>query len=160
MTDISSLVISSFAIILPAYIANSIPLLIRGKHPIDLGKNFTDGKRLLGDGKTFEGFLGGLLIGTIVGVPFGYVFYTFLLATGALLGDMAGAFLKRRMGIERGKPAPLLDQLDFVAGALLLLSPFYAITAEQVIFIVIVTPPLHLFTNFMAYRLKLKTNPW
>jgi CDP-2,3-bis-(O-geranylgeranyl)-sn-glycerol synthase len=160
MTDLSSLVISSFAIILPAYIANSVPLLIRGKHPVDFGKNFVDGKRLLGDGKTYEGLFGGLIIGTLTGVPFGYTFFTFLLAAGALLGDMAGAFIKRRMGIERGRPAPFLDQLDFVAGALLLLSPFYAITAEQVVFIVIVTPPIHLFTNFLAYKLKLKSNPW
>jgi CDP-2,3-bis-(O-geranylgeranyl)-sn-glycerol synthase len=160
MTDLSSLAISSFAIILPAYIANSVPVLIRGRRPIDFGRNFTDGRRLLGDGKTFEGLFGGLVFGTLAGALFGYAFLSFMLALGALLGDIVGAFIKRRAGIVRGRPAPVLDQLGFVAGALLLLSPFYPLTIEEVIFIVIVTPPIHLFTNFLAYKLKLKPNPW
>lgn len=160
MTDFTSLVVSSFAIIIPAYIANAVPVLFRGKHPIDFGGKLSDGKRILGDGKTFEGFLGGLAIGTLVGAPFGYVFLSFVLSLGALLGDIVGAFIKRRLGIARGRPAPVLDQLDFVVGALLLLSPFYPISLEQVVFIIIVTPPIHLFTNILAYKLKLKQYPW
>ena len=38
----------------------------------------------------------------------------FLLGFGALLGDALGSFIKRRMGIGRGKPAPILDQIDFL----------------------------------------------
>jgi len=160
MMDLSSLVVSSFAIIIPAYIANAVPVLLRGKHPIDFGRSLRDGKRILGDGKTFEGFISGLALGTLAGALFGYVFLSFMLALGALLGDMVGAFIKRRLGIARGRPAPVLDQLDFVVGALLLLSPFYPISLEQVVVIVLVTPPIHLFTNFLAYKLKLKSNPW
>ncbi|MBE3115883.1 hypothetical protein IMZ68_01630 [Candidatus Bathyarchaeota archaeon] len=26
--------------------------------------------------------------------------------------------------------------------------------------IMILTPPIHLFTNFLAHKLKLKNNPW
>src|SRR3972149_4153462 len=43
-----------------------------------------------------------------------------ILALGALLGDLAGAFVKRRMGKPRGAKAPGLDQYDFVAVGLLL----------------------------------------
>lgn len=160
MTDILALAFSSFVIIMPAFIANSVPVLARGRHPLDLGKSMRDGRRVLGDGKTFEGFLSGLFMGTLAGALFGYPLPSFLLALGALSGDILGAFIKRRVGIERGRPAPLLDQLDFVAGALLFLYPVYQITLEQVLFIVAVTPPIHLMTNYVAYRLGLKKYPW
>ncbi len=160
MTDILELAFSSFVVIMPAFIANSAPVLARGRHPMDFGKSMGDGRRVLGDGKTFEGFLAGLSLGTLAGAFFGYPLHSFLLALGALSGDLIGAFVKRRVGIERGQPAPLLDQLDFVAGALLFLYPVYQVTIEQVIFIAAVTPPIHLATNYIAYRLGLKKYPW
>jgi len=160
MTDLTSIAVSSFILILPAYIANSIPVLFKGRRPIDFGKNFSDGRRILGDGKTIEGFIAGLFFGTLAGAAVGYPLYSFLLALGALVGDIAGAFLKRRIGIQRGRPAPVLDQLDFIMGALLFVSPLYIVTIEQFIFIVLVTPPIHLFTNYVAYLFKLKPYPW
>ena len=36
----------------PAYIANSVAVLTGGKYPIDQGRTLSDGKRILGDGKT------------------------------------------------------------------------------------------------------------
>ncbi|MHA1713397.1 MAG: CDP-archaeol synthase, partial [Candidatus Ranarchaeia archaeon] len=45
--------------IFPAYVANAIPVLAGGGLPIDLGKNFIDGQRILGDGKTYRGFAAG-----------------------------------------------------------------------------------------------------
>ncbi|MCQ5376528.1 MAG: CDP-2,3-bis-(O-geranylgeranyl)-sn-glycerol synthase [Candidatus Methanomethylicia archaeon] len=160
MIDLLSLAFSSFALIFPAFIANSVPVLARGKRPLDFGRSMPDGRRVLGDGKTFEGFGAGLFMGTLTGAIVGYPIHSFLLALGALVGDLVGAFIKRRAGIPRGGPAPILDQLDFVAGALLFVYPIYHFTIEQVIFIIVVTPPIHLFTNFVAYKLGLKSNPW
>jgi CDP-2,3-bis-(O-geranylgeranyl)-sn-glycerol synthase len=168
MMDLNSLIIQSFALILPAYIANSVPVLSRGKHPLDFGRCMSDGRRILGDGKTFEGLLFGLFFGTLAGILGGlligeiayFALLSFMLALGALVGDMVGAFIKRRLGIARGAPAPVLDQLDFVIGALLFVSPFYPLALEQILFIILVTPPIHLFMNFMAYKLGLKPNPW
>ncbi len=166
--DFNTLVIHSFALILPAYIANSVPVLARGKHPIDFGASMPDGRRVLGDGKTFEGLLIGLFFGTLAGIVGGllfgelvyFAFLSCMLALGALVGDIIGAFIKRRLGIARGAPAPVLDQLDFVVGSLLFVLPFYPLVWEQALFIMLVTPPIHLFTNFMAYKLGLKPNPW
>lgn len=168
MMDLYNLVVYSFALILPAYIANSVPVLSRGRHPIDLGHRMPDGRRILGDGKTFEGFFVGLLFGTLAGIVGGlilgeapyFAFLSCMLALGALVGDMVGAFIKRRIGIARGDPAPVLDQLDFVVGALLFVLPFYPLVWEQALFIMLVTPPIHLLTNFAAYKLGLKPNPW
>ncbi|HIH72167.1 MAG TPA: CDP-archaeol synthase, partial [Thermococcaceae archaeon] len=54
--------------ILPAYFANASPVIFKGKTPMDFGKSFVDGKRILGDGKTWRGFFGGLFTGILIGV--------------------------------------------------------------------------------------------
>lgn len=160
MVDLFTLALSSFILISPAYVANSFPVILKGKKPIDLGRNFIDGRRIFGDGKTIEGFLSGLFLGTLLGVVVNYTLHAFLLSLGALTGDLIGAFIKRRLGMPRGHPAPILDQLDFVIGALAFISIIYPVTLEQVLFLVLVTPPIHLIANFLAYLLRLKSHPW
>ncbi|MEM3213774.1 MAG: CDP-2,3-bis-(O-geranylgeranyl)-sn-glycerol synthase, partial [Metallosphaera sp.] len=108
---------------LPAFIANGSGPLVKNGRPIDLGKIFVDGRRVLGDGKTFEGLLISLTYGTTVGVAISFflgykwIVVSFMESLGAMLGDMVGAFIKRRLNIPRGGRAPLLDQIDFVLGS-------------------------------------------
>ncbi len=86
----------------------------------------------------------------------------FAMCVAALLGDLLGAFIKRRLGLPRGAPAPLLDQLDFLLAALLalwLIQPS-VLRAIYVVIAVIITPPIHLATNTIAYLLGLKREPW
>ncbi len=54
-------------LIAPAFASNSFPPLMRGCRPIDRGKKY-NGKRILGDGKTIEGFIGGVAFGVVVGL--------------------------------------------------------------------------------------------
>ena len=79
---------------------------------------------------------------------------------GALLGDLAGAFLKRRLKIEPGGSLPLLDQLDFVIGAVLFVSLFSGVSLDSVLILFLVTPPIHFLTNVGAYLLGLKKHYW
>ena len=103
--DIATLIVEALKFIFPAYCANAAPVLAGGGLPMDFGKNFFDGKRIFGKNKTFRGFFFGLAIGIFVGVVESLVFsYPFPLSVlfsvlsplGALLGDLAAAFLKRR----------------------------------------------------------------
>ena len=41
------------------------------KKPMDMGRNFTDGRRIFGDNKTWKGFLGYLVFNTIFSVIWG-----------------------------------------------------------------------------------------
>jgi len=131
-----------------------------------MGKKLGDGERVLGDHKTFRGFIGGLLVGTIVGLFCSYVFSKNLLtiavsaSLGALLGDLVGAFLKRRLQIKPGDALPVVDQLDFVVGAVLCVSLFSEISLPVVLIILLVTPPIHFLTNVGAYALGLKEHYW
>jgi len=168
--DIAILIAEALKFIFPAYCANAVPVLAGGGQPMDFGKSFFDGKPVLGKNKTFKGFFFGLAIGVAVGVVEWILFrYPFLFGVlsplGALFGDLAGAFLKRRLGITPGSLLPVVDQIDFVVGALLFSLPFFTLPLtitywELAVAVIIITPPIHLLTNFLAYKLKLKENPW
>jgi CDP-2,3-bis-(O-geranylgeranyl)-sn-glycerol synthase len=142
-----------------------VPVIVGGGPPLDLGKKFFDGKPIFGKNKTFRGFFFGLAIGVTVGLVESIIFsypllFSVLSPLGALMGDLAGAFLKRRLGIAPGGFLPIIDQVDFVVGAILFSLPLTMMYWELAIAVIIITPPIHLFTNFMAYKLKLKDNPW
>src|SRR5262245_36929528 len=93
--------------LVPTYIANSSPVVLGGGMPLDRGRTYSDGKRVLGDGKTIRGFIGGTLAGAVAGgivailypLPF---FETqalqfiaaFVMAFGTLAGDALGSFIK------------------------------------------------------------------
>ena len=54
--------------LLPAYIANTVAALVGGGSPIDGGNNWNDGERILGDGKTWKGLIGGTIGGVVTGI--------------------------------------------------------------------------------------------
>jgi CDP-2,3-bis-(O-geranylgeranyl)-sn-glycerol synthase len=163
--DVVTLIIEAFKFIFPAYCANATPVLAGGGLSMDFGKNFFDGRRIFGKNKTFRGFFFGFTIGVLVGLmeywAFGFPFlFCFLSPLGALLGDLTGAFLKRRLNIAPGGLLPVVDQVDFVVGALVFSLPLGIVSWQLAVTVLLVTPPIHLFTNFVAYKLKLKSNPW
>ena len=165
--EIIELIIEALKFIFPAYCANAIPVIAGGGYPIDFGKKFFDGKPILGKNKTFQGFFFGLIIGTTVGLVesafFGYpLLFGLLLSLGALFGDLAGAFAKRRLGLAPGELLPVIDQIDFIVGALVFSLPLslQILSWELILTVLIITPPIHLLTNFAAYKLGLKNNPW
>jgi CDP-2,3-bis-(O-geranylgeranyl)-sn-glycerol synthase len=163
--EITQLIIEALKFIFPAYCANAIPVITGGGHPIDFGKKFFDGKPIFGKNKTFRGFFFGLIVGTVVGLLESIFFkypnsFGLLLSLGALFGDLAGAFLKRRLGMAPGDLLPVIDQVDFIVGAILFSLPLQILDLNLTIIVLIITPPIHLLTNFVAYKLGLKSNPW
>ena len=166
--------------ILPAYFSNGGALAFGGGTPIDFGKSDSNGVRWIGDGVTWRGLFAGTIIGIITGViqgslaPFilpqigsnlitpivtsvsNGILIGFLLGFGALLGDALGSFIKRRLGIGRGKPAPILDQLDFLIVALILVSPVVELNLFFIIIAIVLTLVIHLVANGGAYLLGLK----
>ena len=176
-------VLGAVYFMLPAYVANLSGLAFGGGTPVDGGRECKDGRRLIGNGVTWKGLQNGTIIGTLVGVVLGIIgtFYGdlsvltggiidlhvygsligglilgFLMAFGALLGDAVGSFLKRRMGLERGAPAPFMDQLDFVVGALVLSLLVVRISWSFFIIIALLYLFLHLGSNTFAYLIGIK----
>jgi CDP-2,3-bis-(O-geranylgeranyl)-sn-glycerol synthase len=168
MNTLLQLIVEALKFIFPAYCANAMPVITGGGLPIDFGKNFFDGKPIFGKNKTFRGFFSGLAIGTAVGLIESAFFpkypasFGFVLSLGALFGDLTGAFVKRRMGLPPGKLLPIVDQVDFILGAILFSIPIslQILNLELIVAVLIITPPMHLLTNFAAYKLGLKSSPW
>lgn len=164
--DIVQLVVEALKFIFPAYCANAVPVLAGGGLAIDFGKKLSDGRPIFGKNKTFRGFFLGLIVGTAVGLAESFVFdyplmFGLLLSLGALCGDLAGAFVKRRLDIPPGGLLPVVDQVDFMVGAILFSLPLSMVHSwELMVTVLIITPPIHLLTNFAAYKLGLKSNPW
>lgn len=187
------LIIQAFWLILPAYIANASALILGGGLPIDFGRKWKDGNRLLGDGKTWRG----LLIGTFVGMTAGFGFsiiskfakninfpisindftgfplmipILFSICFGALIGDIVESFFKRRIGKNRGENWIPFDQIDFIIGVLVFsylistLIYFLHLTDENwflnnftfyhIIILLIFTPFIHLFANYVHTKSK------
>ncbi|MEN6396151.1 MAG: CDP-2,3-bis-(O-geranylgeranyl)-sn-glycerol synthase [Methanoregula sp.] len=173
-------VLAAFWIMVPAYVPNPVAALCGGGTPIDFNKNYSDGRRLLGDGKTYRGLACGVLAGIAVGVLqiwlVGTYSWTFLpqhtaasiilLSLGALLGDMAKSFVKRRLGKNRGEAWPIADQYDLVAGAFIMVLIFDSswlfanITWQVLIVILVLTPILHRSVNIVGYLCGVKKEPW
>ncbi|WP_010479275.1 CDP-2,3-bis-(O-geranylgeranyl)-sn-glycerol synthase [Thermococcus zilligii] len=162
----------AFWYILPAYFANASPVVLGGGGPMDGGKTWRDGRRIFGDGKTWRGFFGGVATGTLIGAIQYFItpgFYgsfktalllAFLLSFGALIGDLVGSFIKRRLDLPRGYPAIGLDQLGFLISALAFAYPVKTISSGQMLALLILTPFIHWSANYFAYRMGWKSVPW
>ncbi|MEM2897249.1 MAG: CDP-2,3-bis-(O-geranylgeranyl)-sn-glycerol synthase [Candidatus Bathyarchaeia archaeon] len=150
--------------IIPAYLANSTPVIFGGKGtPVDLGKKFIDNERIFGKNKTIRGLMSGILFGSIAGLIIelilledGFTKIGFLISLGAMIGDLAGSFIKRRFKIPPGHSFLPIDQLDFIFGALIFALPLYRLSLEAIILIILITFPTHILANLLANTLKLK----
>ena len=140
----------------PSYVANAAPLLLGGGRTLDGGRKLSDGQPVFGSHKTIRGVLAGVIAGTLVGLGESIIdprlaLGGVMIALGSELGDLLGAFVKRRLKVEPGRAFPILDQLDFILGGLLLGYVFFPISLISAILVVVVTPPIHLSTNYGAY---------
>ncbi|MEF8835285.1 MAG: CDP-2,3-bis-(O-geranylgeranyl)-sn-glycerol synthase [Candidatus Thermoplasmatota archaeon] len=169
---------------IPAMIANSLAVLFGGGLPIDFGKRW-NGKRILGDGKTWRGLFGGGISAGLLAILIHYLsspYFTiypsfpkgpvviFTLSFGALFGDIGASFIKRRRGISRGGNSPVMDKYDFIVGAFLLIflidtEWFYETYFADggwigTIIIIVGVPFLHRAVNILGYKLGLEDEPW
>ena len=155
-----NLILAAIWWILPAWIANGVPVIVGGGMPIDFGKKWPDGRRVFGDGKTIKGVAAGIAAGSMIGLLQGRLELGILISVGAVFGDAVASFIKRRLDFKRGQSMLVVDQLDFVAGALLFAAVLEFPELPLLLAILVLTPMIHVAANFGAYRLKLKKVPW
>lgn len=174
----------------PAFIANATATFPRGRGPpMDLGRSWRDGRRILGPSKTWSGFL----FGTLFALPFGLLMAwliliappsldlvpafgatvlgsvptVLLLSGGAMTGDALGSFVKRRLGRESGARTLLLDQLPFVllpvlVGLVVFPATFVPafFSLEGILWLFVFTLGFHAAFNWIGYRIGAKKVPW
>ncbi len=177
----------AFWLTFPALTANSFAVLTGGGLPLDMGRTWRDGNRILGDGKTWRGLIGGIMLATLVGMveqvlamaypaDFSATYadtyvaafpVVFTMACAAMAGDALGSFIKRRMGKKRGDSVPLMDQLLFLLFVFLCLALLFPeffvehyLYPEVLIGLPVITYLLHRGSNLVAYLMGVKSVPW
>ena len=133
-------------------------------------------ERLLGKNKTYRGLTCGIIFGIITAyiqfllktqmsdiniLNYDYWFLIgFLMGCGAMVGDLVESYFKRVLNKEPGAPWFPFDQLDFIVGALIFISIIQIPPLLIVLILVVLTPLLHLGTNYIAYKAKIKQVKW
>ena len=166
--------LNAFFFIIPAYFANSAPVLSRGKTPLDFGNKLKT-NRIFGKSKTLRGLVFGIVAGSLAALVLSFTPFYFptltngqrftlglLTSAGALAGDLIGSFIKRRLKITSSQPALFLDQLPFLYFAIIAASLYHPLGLDllDVIFLTALTLVLHPLSNYLAHAFGLKSVPW
>jgi len=173
------LVIKTIWFILPAYVANMAPLICKNikflDRPIDFNKTFRD-KPIFGKHKTIRGLLCAIIAGeTIVFLQYmtspyldsilvlnynNWFLVGLLFSVGSMAGDLIESFFKRQLNKSGGDKWFPFDQLDFIVGSLIFISILQVPPLYMIIILLLLTPVLHLLTNYIAYKIKVKDVMW
>ena len=153
----------------PAYVANMAPPFVRYWR----GWNRPISRRWLGTHKTVMGFGLGVLaavVATLIqshiaweGALVAYEHWATLglrFGAGAMVGDVAKSFLKRRAGIAPGRPWIPWDQLDFVLGALALVWSAAALSWADLAAILLLSVVGHVLVNHLGYWFGIRDVRW
>jgi CDP-2,3-bis-(O-geranylgeranyl)-sn-glycerol synthase len=156
-------------LMLPAYLANMAPPFTHFWR----GWNRPISSRWLGDHKTVVGFCAGLaaawaatFVQSKAGWSGGLVPYSrwpligLALGFGAMAGDSCKSLLKRLKGIPPGRPWIPMDQLDFVAGSLLLITPFVRLSWLDIATILLVSLVGDIAVNQISYAIGIRNTKW
>ncbi|MDR0181977.1 CDP-archaeol synthase [Lysobacter arvi] len=154
---------------LPAWLANMAPPFARFWR----GWNRPIHRELLGDHKTVVGFVLALAIGFLAVAaqalvqpsafwrsPDYWPWLGLAFGLGTAGGDALKSLVKRRLHRPPGAPWIPFDQLDFVAGSLLLAAPFVRLSPWNVIAILAMTFAGDLLVNRLSFHLGIKRSPW
>ena len=148
-------------------IANGTPVIAAavcgawGAWPLDGGRVLADGRRLLGEAKTWRGVvlaplaagLGAILLGwpVMVGV---------IIGVAAMLGDLLSSFIKRRLGVPPSGRALGLDQIPEALLPLLAVADQFALSWPAIAATVVGFIVLELGLSPIFYWLGVRNRPY
>lgn len=170
---------------LPGYVANMAPVLAARFNwfsflnaPIDGGRTL-NGRRLLGDNKTWRGIVVGAIAGGVTGIlqyayisllssekegliSYEYLPYVLLvsvtLGLSALLGDAVKSLIKRRFNFSPGESWMPWDQLDSTLGMIAVTYIFFTPSVAHVAVALFVALLGTYIINISAVTLRIKKN--
>lgn len=126
--------------------------------PIDGGLKY-NGDRLIGESTTIVG----LILSLIISIILGFITDNFMWTIMPLLiyaGHLLGSFIKRRMHKKGGEFVPFIDHGDYmiISGIIFVLSGYISIYFA--LLTITLTYFLHPIACFIAFKFKLRENPY
>ncbi|MBI1734312.1 MAG: CDP-archaeol synthase [Candidatus Rokubacteria bacterium] len=162
-------VVALLYFMLPAYAANMAPPFVKYWK----GWNPPIARRRLGEHKTVLGFASGVGAAVLVTfvqsriawegslVPYeAWPSLGLRFGIGAMAGDSAKSFLKRRAGIPPGERWIPFDQLDFAVGALVLTWSRAALSLSDIVILLIASAAGSALVTHLGYRAGVRATKW
>jgi CDP-2,3-bis-(O-geranylgeranyl)-sn-glycerol synthase len=164
---------------LAAFAAGKMKILQKFNYPVDCYKKF-HGKRILGNHKTFRGFVAAIISGILFCLLEVWLYnnvpvirqvvslnYSFinplilgaLLGFGALFGDTIKSLFKRLINIPPGESWFPFDQTDYILGGITFSLLYIRFSPGDYLVLFIVWFLVHPLTNFVGYLLRLRKQP-
>jgi len=148
-------------------IANGTPVVAAalygawGARPVDGGRQWVDGRRLLGDAKTWRGVALALLAAgfgaVLLGLP---ALVGVIIGVAAMLGDLLSSFVKRRLGVPASGMALGLDQIPEALLPLLAVADRFALSWLTIAAIVAGFAIVELGLSPVFYWLGIRNRPY
>jgi len=186
MVEIVQFILSCLYFFMPAYAANMTPPLVRNipalrffDVPVDFGRKLGNA-RIFGGHKTWRGVIAASVVGLLFVLAQRWLFqyrwamefslidyktiniwlFAVLLVLGVVLGDLAAAFIKRRLRLEPGVAFVPWDQTNYVIGCFVTLGLYLKLDLDVWVALFFMTFFLHLLFNRLGYDLGLHKAKW
>lgn len=148
-------------------VANGTPVIVkrvfgaRADHAIDCGVRLADGRFLFGPSKTIRGVISSVIATALIAAAVGLTVYAgAVIALGAMGGDLASSFVKRRLGLEPSSKATGLDQIPEALLPCLLLSAIVPLTAGDIAVIVLLFFGGEVILSELLFRAGVRDRPY
>ncbi len=149
-------------------VANSAPLFAKryifkdhADHPIDNGIRLWDGQFLFGPTKTIEGLISSATTTVVASYVMGLGIYAgMILSSGAMAGDLASSFVKRRLGLPPSSKATGLDQIPEALLPSLLAASILPLAAGDIAMIVGLFLCGEMILSWALYRIGVREQPY
>jgi CDP-diglyceride synthetase len=159
--------ISGHALLL-ILVANSAPILVRQlfypdkwSFPLDCKLTFFDGQRLLGQSKTWRGFIAAVLATSLCATALDVDWYVgFVVGLLAMLGDSFSSFIKRRLAMPPSSMAIGLDQIPESLLPLIYLHSHWQLDWLAVLYLVLLFIVMELVFSRILFRLHIRKRPY
>jgi CDP-diglyceride synthetase len=153
--------------------------------PLDGGRVYSDGKRLLGANKTWKGLIGMIVFTAICAIALNIfpdessafrsgrslndipyeALYGASLGLAYILAELPNSFIKRRLDIPPGKNATgmkgvlftIIDQADSIIGGAIVISIYTPMSLYSFCQLVLVASLIHYAVNVLLYFVRLKS---
>jgi CDP-2,3-bis-(O-geranylgeranyl)-sn-glycerol synthase len=148
-------------------VANGTPAIVkrvfgaRADHAIDCGMRLADGRFMFGPSKTIRGIVSSVMATALIAAAVGLTLYVgVVIALGAMAGDLASSFIKRRLGLEPSSKATGLDQIPEALLPCLLLSAILPLTAGDIAVIVLLFFGGEIILSEVLFRAGVRDRPY